>query len=116
MSSQHNSHFVIGMFLSLNDRNIVDVVNIDIRRSAPLNLKWNGREGDPRKRGLFNHQALQYIGRDPRTGKYCCNGRNESKFATVDADTESVVQAIEAERRKLEENVPVFEMGTIELV
>ena len=49
----------------------------------------------------MTHEDMRFVGRDPNTGKYCCDGRNESKFATVDADTEPEVQAIEVERKKL---------------
>ena len=84
------------MVLSLNFWNRLDVQRIDFRRSAPKHLKWNGRSGK-----LLNHEDMRFVGRDPNTGKYCCDGRNESKFANVDADTEPEVQAIEVERKKL---------------
>ena len=85
------------MFLSLNDRNVLNVARIDFRRSAPMNLKWDAKRGK-----FFNRQAMRFVGRDANTGEYRCNGRNECEFATVEADTEPEVWAINEERIKLE--------------
>ena len=92
------------------------------KQSYPLNYKWISCEGVVRfsyKWGKIDGKIATYQDKDLKTfvgynrdrRLYRCDGVNPAEFKAVQPDTESEIHAIRAERSKLEESLPVVDLG-----